>query len=236
MKAKNNILWYVRIVVPICIFIVIAWLMMHGKLSGFDAAVRQAFFALRRPWLNKLVVPFTRSGNWPLPVAVCLLLLLIPKTRFSFGIPLSITALPCVLLYMALKNIICRPRPDVLMFLMPQGGYSFPSGHSLNNLVIWTMMVLLIAYYYKHQGASLPLYEKFKKKSSHPAEVYLRSKGVCILVCTLMMLYAILMGLSRIYTGVHWPSDVLASWVLGFAILNIMYMVNFMPPKKEEKA
>ena len=211
----------IKIVVSVVLFAVVAWLMMNGKLEGFDRAVQNFFFSLRRDWLTTILVPFSYSGNWPLPTVICAILLAIPKTRTTFGVPMSVTCLSCVGIYQALKYSFQRPRPDVSVHLLVQDGYSFPSGHSLTSLVAWTMLILLFAYYYKNQGASLPIY----KKHPQPAQAYIRDNGKRKLVNTLLIIYIVLMGLSRIYVGVHWPSDVFGSWILGLAVIEIMQAI-----------
>ena len=211
----------IKIAVSVVAFAVIAWLMMTGRMEGFDRAVQDFFFSLRRDWLTTIVVPFSYSGNWPLPAVICAVLVFVRKTRFSFGIPMSVTCLTCVGIYQALKYSFMRPRPDVSVHLLVQDGYSFPSGHSLTSLVAWTMLILLFAYYYKTNGASLPIW----RKTPRPAEAYIRSNGKRKLVNALLIAYIVLMGLSRIYVGVHWPSDVLGSWVLGIAVIEIMQAV-----------
>ncbi len=211
----------IKIAVSVVAFAVIAWLMMTGRMEGFDRAVQDFFFSLRRDWLTTIVVPFSYSGNWPLPAVICAVLVFVRKTRFSFGIPMSVTCLTCVGIYQALKYSFMRPRPDVSVHLLVQDGYSFPSGHSLTSLVAWTMLILLFAYYYKTNGASLPIW----RKTPRPAEAYIRSNGKRKLVNALLIAYIVLMGLSRIYVGVHWPSDVLGSWILGIAVIEIMQAV-----------
>ena len=211
----------IKIALSVAVFALITWLMMTGRMEGFDAAVQKFFFGLRRDWLTKILVPFSYSGNWPVPTVICAILLLFRKTRFTFGIPMSCTCLFCVGIYQGLKYTFCRPRPDVSVHLLVQDGWSFPSGHSLTSLVAWTMLILLFAYYYKTKGASLPIY----KKHPQPAEAYIRSNGKRNLVNTLLILYIVFMGLSRIYVGVHWPSDVLSSWVLGIAVIEIVQAV-----------
>ncbi len=221
MEQKFDKKRIIKIVVSVGLFAVVSWLMMSGRLEGFDHAVQNFFFSFRRDWLTTILVPFSYSGNWPLPTVICAILLAIPKTRTTFGVPMSVTCLSCVGIYQALKYSFMRPRPDVSVHLLVQDGYSFPSGHSLTSLVAWTMLILLFAYYYKHQGASLPIY----KKHPQPAQAYIRDNGKRKLVNTLLIIYIVLMGLSRIYVGVHWPSDVFGSWILGLAVIEIMQAI-----------
>ena len=221
MDSKFDKKRIIKIIVSVAAFAVIAWLMMSGRMEGFDLAVQKFFFSLRRDWLTTILVPFSYSGNWPLPTVICAILLAIPKTRTSFGLPMSVTCLTCVGIYQALKYSFKRPRPDISLHLLVQDGYSFPSGHSLTSLVAWTMLILLFAYYCRTSGASLPIY----KKHPQPAQAYIRDDKKRRIVNGLLIAYIVLMGLSRIYVGVHWPSDVLGSWVLGIAVIEIMQAI-----------
>jgi undecaprenyl-diphosphatase len=92
----------------------------------------------------------------------------------------------------ALKRAYGRPRPD----LVPHGSYvysaSFPSGHSTMSAATFLTLAMLIASLEPNRGTKIMVY-----------------------VLAIAMILAI--GFSRIYLGVHWPSDVLAGWSLGAA-------------------
>jgi undecaprenyl-diphosphatase len=89
-----------------------------------------------------------------------------------------------------LKNLFQRPRPD----LVPHGAYvsttSFPSGHSMLSAVTYLTLGALLA-------------------RSHPRK---RLKTYFLLLAFLLTL---MVGISRVYLGVHWPTDVLAGWTAG---------------------
>lgn len=195
-------------------FALTALLMMNGSLERMDLAVQSAVLALRSPALTAFMVPFTYSGNWQAVTPLCLLLLLIPRVRRPYGVPLTLSALSAVLFYQVLKHLFMRMRPDVSLHLLEQHGYSFPSGHSLTSFLVWGMMALLLLYYDRSGGVRLPFY----KKETGPVP-YIRSEKRLKLVIGLVILYIVLMGFSRIYVGVHWPSDVLGSWFLSLPIL-----------------
>ncbi|CUS25961.1 membrane-associated phospholipid phosphatase [Paucilactobacillus oligofermentans DSM 15707 = LMG 22743] len=94
-----------------------------------------------------------------------------------------------------IKDIIDRSRPQVNQ-LIHYGGYSFPSGHSTIAALVFGSIILLV------QRLSLPRYIKW--------------------ILIFILLFAILLvGISRIYIGVHYPSDVLAGFCLGFMVITL---------------
>lgn len=198
-------------------FVLTALLMMSGRLEGVDGAIQAAVLRGRSPGLTAFLVPFTYSGNWQAVVPLCLLLLLIPGTRAAYGAPLTLAALSAVLVYQVMKPLFSRLRPDVSLHLVHQGGYGFPSGHSLTSFLVWGLLALLFIYYWRSGGAGLPLYKK--EKGAPP---YIRSEKRLKWICVLLFAYIALMGYSRIYLGVHWPSDVLGSWFLALPMLVVL--------------
>ena len=91
-----------------------------------------------------------------------------------------------------LKNSYDRPRPDLISHGTVFTNASFPSGHSTMAAVVWLTLGLLLA----------------RTQSSRGMRIYLVVLSVAI---------TLLVGLSRVYLGVHWPTDVLAGWALGAA-------------------
>ena len=94
-----------------------------------------------------------------------------------------------------LKRIVERPRPEGFR-IVEELGYSFPSGHSMVSMAFYGFFVYLI-------------YKKVKNKNI---------KWISI---SLIMLLILLIGISRIYLGVHYASDVLAGFVLSIAYLGL---------------
>lgn len=89
-----------------------------------------------------------------------------------------------------MKSMIARGRPDVSYRLVEASGMSFPSGHTMMSSVIYLTLAILVA------------------KASRDVRFKLFVVGVAMTLATLV-------GLSRIYLGVHWFSDVLGGWVAG---------------------
>jgi undecaprenyl-diphosphatase len=95
------------------------------------------------------------------------------------------------------KLIVSRPRPDAS--LTEAGGFSFPSGHSAMSMAVYGCLAFALA-----------------RACRGVPRVACAVAGVALIV---------LIGLSRIYLGVHYPSDVLAGWITGAAILILTWML-----------
>ena len=200
-KSNNNLSQKRKIVfgqVATCLAVFFAlWLMVEmDHASLIDDPVRNAVISMRSEWLTPLMKVITYMGNWQFITAVCLVLLLISKTRITYGVPLSIGALFVSLANKGIKAIVMRPRPDAAMFLIEQGGWSFPSGHSITSMFFYGMAIWLI---------------RRNLKDCRLANV----------LTALLAIPMILIGVSRVYLGVHYPTDVLAGWSLGAAVIAI---------------
>jgi undecaprenyl-diphosphatase len=99
----------------------------------------------------------------------------------------SLTGIGATLL---MKSIIGRGRPDDSYRLIQASGMSFPSGHAMMASVIYLTLAILVA----------------KVNSNVRIKLF---------VLSVAMTLAALVGVSRVYLGVHWPSDVVAGWIAG---------------------
>jgi undecaprenyl-diphosphatase len=102
-----------------------------------------------------------------------------------------------------LKDIFERPRPELVAHLVNASSASFPSGHAMNSAVTYLTLGALLA----------------QTESSHTVRIYLI---VAAIFLTLMV------GVSRVYLGVHWPTDVAAGWCVGGVwALSCMLLANY---------
>lgn len=143
-------------------------------------------------WLHVVWRSLTWMGD-TLPriiTALIVISLFIVKNRTKDAYWLAATLLSGFALSSAIKYGINRPRPELLLHLEQVNNASFPSGHAMNSTLFYGALLLLIG--------------------CHLRSPILRW-GWIVLMLTLVMLT----GISRIALGVHYPSDVLAGWLIG---------------------
>ena len=222
-NQMNNRKKIAAIICGYALFALIAWAVTSGASAGFDNAVRDFILGLRTPALNSFFIPFAYSGNWFVVMPICLVLLLLPQTRFSYGIPVSASVAVAQIFYNVLKRCFQRPRPDWALHLVKEHGFSFPSGHSITSCMLFTMLAIFIMYYHHRKGNSLPVYRSTPRRT----KAYFKSHKAAFFCAWLCFLYVLLMGFARVYVGVHWPTDVLASWCLAVSNLTWLTWIFF---------
>lgn len=171
----------------------------EGESFGFDAAI---LLALRRPgdlghpigpvWLTQTFVDLTALGGFTLrwlfgAAAIGFLLDIRRRVEAAW---LAASLLGSSLLNVILKAFLNRPRPEIVPHLAASSGSSFPSGHAMVAAAVYLTIGIMLA-----------------ETQTRPAvKAYLMA---------FFALVVLLIGASRVYLGVHWPSDVLAGWTVG---------------------
>ena len=163
---------------------------LRGATREFDASVRQAVHAWASPWLTFLMRRVTLLGSELVLVPVGALTvwwLMIGKRRHA-AVMFTIAALGGEALNQLLKQVFERPRPDEAFFgyALPHS-YSFPSGHALVSCCFY--------------GALAAILTRRRRPGAGPYLIW----GAAALLVTLI-------GFSRVYLGVHYPSDVIAGY------------------------
>ena len=183
----------------VCLFILLGWLMATGRSAGVDESVRQAAYSIRQGWLDPLLIGITHLASPAFIIGSIVLLLVIPKTRKQIGLPLGIVQLVTFGLYKLLKAGFARPRPDAAMWLVQESGFSFPSGHSMNGLIFYWMLVYLIRKNYSGRWVDA--------------------------VTVIFTVLPFLIALTRLYVGVHWLTDIAAGLCMGTACVTFVRVV-----------
>ncbi len=177
-------------------FVLLAILVATGITDPIDAAIIDV---VRAPALDDALAPLasiTQLGSTWAVIGVGALVLL---TGFLGGRPRdgAIGALMIAIGSLAIeivKRLMGRARPDLLEPLIEEVGFSFPSGHAANSMVAYGVLGVLVA------RLPWPL-------------------GVRIAIGTLLGAIVFGVGLSRVWLGVHFPTDVVAGWLLGGAFV-----------------
>ncbi|NBH60750.1 PAP2 family protein [Anaerotruncus sp. 80] len=181
-------------------FAYVAYQISAAEVLSFDTAIREWVYARRNPGLNRVLITITYLGNWQMVSLMGIFLLMVKSTRMNMGIPFAVISLSSIVVYKAAKEIFQRPRPDFAVRLIEEGGYSFPSGHSMNGLVCYGILIYLIRRYCKNRKL---------------ANVLTGLLGFLIIA----------IGCSRVYVGVHYPTDIIGGWSLGAAYLCIAIII-----------
>jgi undecaprenyl-diphosphatase len=198
--SKKTMAGFGILAVSLLAFCIVAYAVCSGNTAGFDDPIRNFFYGLRTGWLNTLMEGITYLGNWQSVVIVCLLLLAYDKTRIPYGMLGSATAVGVTVLNKLLKEIFSRVRPDDILPLIQEGGHAFPSGHAVTSMAFYGMLLVLVQ----------TRMEDRKKANA--------------LSIVLILLIA-LIGPSRIYLGVHYPTDILGGWAEGIFVATGIYML-----------
>ena len=182
---------------------------MRGETSAFD---RLIITALRDPadlgvtrgprWLGSAMIDITALGGTTILTAITIIvavhLLIARKARLALLVAIGVTggAIGSTLL----KALVARPRPDIVRHLVEVDTMSFPSGHAMNSAIVYLTLAALLA----------------RSQRSRSIRAYLMAVAFAL---------TLTIGFSRVYLGVHWPSDVVAGWSVGAAWALLMSLL-----------
>ena len=186
------------------------WLVVTGRIQPFDEAILKAIISTRTDLLTIRFMAVTFCGNSWTVVGLCIFIVILPG-RMKIGIPVSLAVAAGSLVQTIFKTLVARPRPDAAGWLVEESTYSFPSGHSNISIIFWVALLVLLG-------------RVLISKDRVFAAVFLQ-------ICFAAL--AVLIGFSRMYLGVHYPSDVLGGWLLAGALLIVFFAVydNIWPAK-----
>jgi undecaprenyl-diphosphatase len=167
---------------------------LAGGTQAFDVAILQWLHAHQSPLLTSIMVEMTYLGTGTVVltvVGVTALFLWHTEHKHSARLLLAAT-IGNILLNGALKLVYHRPRPSVFAWQTTAVSSSFPSGHAMSATVVYGTVAYLLMRLQKHTWAKM-----------------MTLSGAIILI--------LLICLTRLYLGVHYPSDVLGGIIVGLA-------------------
>lgn len=194
-KSKSQI---VKLLITI-FFLIVFFLITLDYLNNFylnhyDKLIIHFIQENRTQFLNNLMLSLTALGQGKVILTESLIatMLLLKLKKYHYLITLALSSAGGQFFVIFFKNLLQRQRPEIINALTQENTFSLPSGHSFTAIVFYGLILYLV---YKN----------------------LKSTSLKIAVAVLGILLILAIGFSRIYLGVHWPSDVLAGYSLGMA-------------------
>jgi len=173
-------------------FLVLAVLVVRRGGLAFDEPLAAAIQALPLPVGFWEACTFL-GGPLLIPIGIAFVLAALLSRRLRLALIIAVVLIVAAFFTDLVKDYVARPRPSVNQ-LVSAPGYSFPSGHTLNSTATYGLLALVA------WRSRLPL--------------AIRRAAVVVGVTI-----PLLVGLSRIALGVHYPTDVLAGWLVGVALV-----------------
>src|SRR3954447_11512185 len=191
-------------------FVALAGEVMDGDTQAFDTRILRA---LRDPsdvskpigpmWLEGSLLDLTAIGG---PTVLGLVVasvagFLVLQTRYRTALVVVLTSAGGDLLDTVMKHAFDRPRPTIVPHLRVVYSTSFPSGHAMESAIVYLTL-----------GAIL-----MRAAQSRTTKLY---------ILAIAVLLTVLVGVSRVYIGVHYPTDVIGGWIIGFVWASICWLVE----------
>jgi undecaprenyl-diphosphatase len=167
-----------------------------GMFRGFDTALLQFFSGIHTPILTKVFLAFSSLGELPfiLSATGIFALFLLHKKDFAYFLLFFGSVAGSSAFWFIFKLLIQRPRPEIFPPLTIETSFSFPSGHASFAVIFFGLLAYFAA-----------------------GGVRTRTARFGILFVWIFLCLAI--GISRLYLGVHYPTDVLAGYLSGLFFL-----------------
>ena len=187
---------FVALIVASIAALCLVWLaakVTRGETTPLDANVRYSIHSISSPGVTQLISAITLLGSQAVVIGVsaCSAILMFLKRRRDHALLVVAAMAGAELLLSILKNHFHRQRPEPFFDTRLPPSYSFPSGHALLSFCCYGLVAAL-------------------------GSAYLRDPGRWLIrICAAALILAI--GVSRIYLGVHYPTDVIAGYLVAIA-------------------
>lgn len=174
---------------------------LENDVIHFDTNVSNFFYSTRTPLLTNIMFGITALGSEILLIIASISFIFFAWKRHKqeailFSVVLGVSAI----VNFFVKQFVQRPRPEFAPLYL-EHSFSFPSGHAMNSFVFYAML----AYFIFH---------------------FTRNNKLSSIIAALSVLLIVLIGISRIYLGVHYPTDVIGGYIAGFWVFITAVMMN----------
>ncbi len=185
------------------LFFADAFLVLSGISSSFDNVISLFFSVHNNMILTNIfkVISFICSPKFMIILNVLLFIFIIVKKKYKLSI-IVLSSISSVIFNNLVKIIVRRERPDYLRMVVEKS-YSFPSGHTMISVLFFGSIIYLVnKYNLKHKR----------------------------LITFSLSTFILLVGISRIYLGVHYLTDVVGGYLLGIVVL--FFIIHILERKK----
>lgn len=190
---RENLVYFFSIIILIILFAIIKNTNIYNYILNLDYTVIDFMKNITNDKLTTFFKFITFFGDWYIPFIIILLSFIISK-NIKYTYILGINYIFFGIVSILSKNIIFRPRPLEALIKIPSS-YSFPSGHTLTSIGFYIILWYILTYN--------------------------KTKKVKYLFFSLFFILIFLIGLSRIYLGIHYFSDVIGAVIISIPCLFI---------------
>lgn len=193
-------LLFVGLLLPLWSFAELADEIHEGEPLAFDAPILHFARDLASEGLDRVFLFFSAVGyQWGVvPFDIALIVTLAWRRRMREGVFAGVAIVGSALLNLSTKQFFARDRPSLWESIAPETTYSFPSGHAMGSATLAWVLLLLA----------------WRTRWRWP-------------VAIAMAAFAAMVAFSRVYLGVHYPSDILAGWAAASAWTVSVYLLVF---------
>ena len=199
-RWKRLLFAFAGLLLPLWGFGELAEDVREAEAFPFDAPILRFAHGIAYDGFDRAFLLSSKLGyEWGVvPFDVLLVLALALSRKLREGLFAGIALIGSALLNLGAKQLFARERPSLWESIAPESTFSFPSGHAMGSITLALVLVLLAWHTRWRWWVALP-----------------------------MAAFTLMVGLSRVYLGVHYPSDILAGWAVAFAWAVGAYLLVF---------
>ena len=184
---------------------IVAWLcteVWEKESFSLDRSLLLWIHQFANPQLDRVMLFITALGDPGMVITVFIstVVWLGMKRRYTDGIRFLIICAGGILINQVMKLFFAKPRPELWTRLISETSFSFPSGHAVGSMVVYGFIAYVLA-------RELPIYKRY--------------------VYAIASILIIAIGFSRLYLGVHYPTDIIAGYGVG-----ILWLITCLKVKK----
>lgn len=201
-KFERILPYFLTLIIPLIFFKLTREILAKDTLN-FDQAINSWIAQFRNLRLTQLMIQISSIGEKGAFVLIAILAVytIIKKQYYGF-FNLLLSTSSALLFTFFLKRLVMRPRPDLLLRLVSETSFSYPSGHATVTFTVFPIIAIYLA-----------LHTKLKNP-------------IKILVWIIALLIPITVSFSRLYLGVHYFTDTFAGAFIGLTFAYIYYLID----------